>query len=161
MENSRARFRSEPWKWGKRVKILGLERAGGNMDAGWMFSGFCEGGAAGLCRGGSLWDCSLQFLLNYSSTGEQGQARSVCSTGNLTPIHTCKCNERKGKLEQILWGNPRLPHLIKHVGQLEQAVIVSDVNITSSICLSVLFRSVLAISEWFFLVCFTWLTISI
>lgn len=83
------------------------------MDAGWMFSGFCEGGAAGLCRGGSLWDCSLQFLLNYSSTGEQGQARSVCSTGNLTPIHTCKCNERKGKLEQILWGNPRLPHLIK------------------------------------------------
>lgn len=40
--------------------------------------------------------------------------------------------------------------LSKHVGQLEQAVIVSDVNITSSICLSVLFRSVLAISECFF-----------
>ena len=37
------------------MKILGLERVGGaNMDAGWMFSGFCEGGAAGLCRGGSL-----------------------------------------------------------------------------------------------------------
>lgn len=66
-----------------------------------------------------LWgDGSLQFLLNYSSTGGQGQACSVCSTGTLTHIqfHTYKCNEHKCKLEQricVLWRNPSLSHIIK------------------------------------------------
>lgn len=94
---------------------LGLERAG-NMDSGWMLVGFSWEESPGLCRDGSLRDCSVLFLLNYSSTGRQGRACSACSTGNLAQIHTCKCSERKCKLEQRIrafWGNPSLPHVIK------------------------------------------------
>lgn len=80
VENSQAKFRTEPWaKWVKRVKVWGLSEWG-IWTWGWC-SWVLEGGVAGLCRDGSLHYSSLQFLLNYSSAVEQGQACSACVRG--------------------------------------------------------------------------------
>lgn len=80
-------------------ELLGLERAG-SLDGGWAFSEVFERGVTGLCRDGSLWECSLQFLPNYSSAGGQGQTCTPECVHNRGK--TCT-NTHLYKLETQVW----------------------------------------------------------